>query len=109
MLTRLTQWTQSFRSRTDGSGERGSDTLYELGHARSALLHCVRDCPEGGVKHLQHKIRYARTHRELWSLRSEAYHCVAIHHQAMATERVQSLSHHFEGWVDSAAMRQKPR
>ncbi len=110
MPTCLTQWINFFRPRMDASAAQATHADSELRDARKALLHCVHDCSEGSVRHLQQKIQGARTHRELWSLRSEVYHCVAMHHhQAMATERVQSLAHHFEGWVDTAEARQKAR
>lgn len=107
MPTCLTLWIRTFRSRAKKSTSTSS--LSELRSARNALLHCVHDCSAGNVRRLQEKIQNARTHRELWSLRSEIYHCVAMHHhQAMATERVQSLAHHFEGWIEFTEVRQKP-
>ena len=107
----LTMWMRSFASRAKRSATMTTgDALTELRHARSALLNCVHDCPDDNVSRLQYKILHARTHQELWSLRSEVYHCVAMqHHQATASERVHSLAHHFKGWVDPADTRQRLR
>lgn len=109
MATRLTLWIQSLRSRANRFTSQTTDAVSDLRTAREALLQCVHDCSENGVRHLQQRIQRARTHRELWLLRSDVYHCVAMqHHQATATERVQSLAHHFEGWVDPAEVGPKP-
>lgn len=110
MPTCLSQWFRFFGSRRNQSSTKTAHTHGELHHARSALLNCVEDCPDDAVKRLQLKIQIARSHRELWALRSEVYHCVAMrHHQATATERVQSLARHFEGLIDPADLRRKPR
>lgn len=106
----LTRWIEFFRPHLDRSATRRGDAASELDHARTALLHCMHDCPEDGVRYLQQKIQRARNHRDLWSLRSDVYHCVAMqHHEAMATERLQSLTPLFEGWVAPAEAWQKPR
>ncbi len=110
MPTWLTLWIQSSRSRADRSTTTNADSHHELHSARHALLNCIHDCSDGSVRLLQKKIQQAQTHRDLWALRSEIYQCVAMqHHQAMATERLQSLAHHFEGWVGSADVRPRTK
>lgn len=106
----LTRWIPFWRSRSERNQAALANSGSALASARKALLHCVHDCPTGGARLLQQKIQRAQSHRELWALRSEVYHCVAMeHHQAMATDRLQSLDSHFEGWVEPADGRQRSR
>ena len=106
----LTRWIPFWRSLSDRNQSMSLDSGSALASARHALLDCVHDCPAVGTRLLQQKIHRAQSHRELWALRSEDYHCVALqHHQAMATDRLQSLDSHFEGWVESGDGRQRSR
>lgn len=79
---------------------RSTTRLTELGTVRTAMLQAVEDCTGLPAQHLQLKIRSARTHRDLWMLRSDAYHLIALHHcQSIADQRIHHLLHLFEGWV----------
>lgn len=74
--------------------------LTDVQNVRSALLLAVHDCSGLPAQHLQLKIRSARTHRDLWMLRSDAYRLIALQHcQSTANERIDGLLHLFEGWV----------
>lgn len=74
--------------------------LAELDSLRTAMLQAVHDCAGTSAQQLQLKIRSARTHRDLWMLRSDAYHLIALHHcQSVADQRIHHLQHLFEGWV----------
>ena len=97
MPTCFPQWFQSIRSRAKRCSTDASDRLAELHLARAALINCMQDCPDDHVRRLKQKIQIARSHRELWFLRSDIYHCVAMHHdQATADERLDALALHFE-------------
>ena len=109
-LNALTRWIPFWRSRSDPTLADPAHSGSALASARNAVLLCVHDCPAGSARLLQQKIQRAHSHRELWALRSEVYHCVALqHHQAMASDRLQSLDSHFEGWVESGDGRQRSR
>lgn len=72
----------------------------DLHTARDAMLQAVADCQGMPVDQLKLKIRGARHHRDLWMLRSEAYHLIALQHcQSIAEERIRELLHLFEGWM----------
>lgn len=72
----------------------------ELDSIRAALLQTVDDCAGPPTRQLQIRIRSARTHRDLWMLRSDAYHLIALHHcQSIADQRIRRLLHLFVGWV----------
>jgi len=94
-LTRL--W-RSLRPRRSGGASAAPRS--ELPQVRRALLHAIDDCDGPPAEQLQHRIRSARSHRDLWLLRSDAYRLIALQHcQAVADERLQHLLHLFEGWV----------
>lgn len=79
---------------------RALTRLTELGSVRTAMLQAVDDCTGLSAQNLQLKIRSARTHRDLWMLRSDAYHLIALHHcQSVADQRIHHLQHLFEGWA----------
>lgn len=74
--------------------------LTDLESVRSALMVAVHDCTGLPAQHLQLKIRSARTHRDLWMLRSDAYRLISLQHcQSVANQRIDDLLHLFEGWV----------
>ncbi|MGS5086233.1 hypothetical protein ACVC7V_06960 [Hydrogenophaga sp. A37] len=76
----------------------------ELHLARSALLHSVHDCNGAPTQRLHRRITLARTHRELWALRADAYNLIAMGHcQSIATERIHGMAHLFDGWVEPTA------
>lgn len=64
------------------------------------MLQALDECAGLRAEQLQLKIRGARTHRDLWMLRSDAYHLIALNHcQSIAKERIDGLLPLFEGWV----------
>jgi hypothetical protein len=74
--------------------------LNDLQSVRSALLLAVVDCNGLPTERLQLKIRSARNHRDLWMLRSDAYHLIALSHcQTVAEQRIGGLLPLFVGWV----------
>ena len=71
--------------------------LTDLQSVRTAMLQAVGDCVGPPAQRLQLKIHTAHTHRELWQLRSDAYHLIALSHcQSIADERIHRLLHLFE-------------
>ena len=71
--------------------------LTDLQSVRTAMLQAVDDCVGPPAQRLQLKIHRAHTHRELWQLRSDAYHLIALSHcQSIADERIHRLLHLFE-------------
>jgi len=77
-----------------------STRLTDLQSVRNALLQAVHDCSGLPAQHLQLKIRSARTHHDLWMLRSDAYRLIALNHcQSIANQRIDGLLPLFEGWV----------
>ncbi len=75
-----------------------STRLAGLDSLRSAMLQAVDDCTGPPAQQLQIKIRSARTQRDLWMLRSDAYRLIALHHcQSIADQRIHPLLHRFEG------------
>lgn len=79
---------------------RATSRLTELNSVRAAMLQAVDECVGLRAQQLQLKIRSARTHRDLWMLRSDAYHLIALNHcQSIADQRIDGLLPLFEGWV----------
>ena len=79
---------------------RSTAQLTDLQGVRSAMLQAIADCTGLPVQRLQLKIHSARTHRDLWMLRSDAYGLIALSHcQSIAAERIGKLLHLFEGRV----------
>lgn len=67
---------------------------------RAALIRATDDCTGLPAQRLQRQIHNARTHRDLWMLRSDAYRLIALQHcQSVADSRIGALLHLFEGWV----------
>lgn len=74
--------------------------LTDLQQVRLALGQCVEDCQGIAIDRLSLRIASARTHRELWMLRSDAYRLISLSHcQSVAAQRIGNLLHHFEGWI----------
>jgi hypothetical protein len=74
--------------------------------ARNALLSSVHDCNGVPTQRLHRRITQARTHRELWALRADAYNVIAKGHcQSIATERIHGMAHLFDGWVEPTSAR----
>lgn len=72
----------------------------DLHTARSALLGAIQDCQGLAAQQIRLRIQGARHHRDLWQLRSEAYHLIALQHcQSVADDRLREIVHLFEGWV----------
>lgn len=72
----------------------------DLHTARQALLEAIEDCLGLPAEQLKLKLRGARHHRDLWQLRSDAYHLIALQHcQSVAETRMRERRHLFEGWV----------
>ena len=61
------------------------------------------------AQRLQLKIHRAHTHRDLWQLRSDAYHLIALSHcQSIADERIHRLLHLFENRVAPQELSRTP-
>ncbi len=70
--------------------------LNRLPPVRQAFLHVLLDLPCGPSQSLAQRISHAHSLRELWHLRAEVYHLVAVHHsQSEAEGRLQALNRHF--------------
>ncbi len=70
--------------------------LNRLPPVRQAFLHVLLDLPCGPTQSLAQRISRAHSLRELWHLRAEVYHQVAVHHsQREAEGRLQGLNRHF--------------
>jgi hypothetical protein len=79
---------------------RKTSRLTDLHVIRTALQHCVEDCQGIAIDRLSLRIASARTHQELWLLRSDAYRLISLSHcQSVAAQRISGLLHYFEGWV----------
>jgi hypothetical protein len=79
---------------------RKTSRLTDLQVIRTALQHCVEDCQGIAIDRLSLRIASARTHQELWLLRSDAYRLISLSHcQSVAAQRISGLLHYFEGWV----------
>lgn len=69
----------------------------DLPTLRDAMLSTIRDCEGPPAQRLSHQIRAARQPADLWQLRSDAYHLIALQHcQSIADERLQGLLHLFQ-------------
>jgi hypothetical protein len=79
--------------------------LADIQQARHQMLQSVHDCHDEAASRLRSRIQSARSHKELWMLRSEAYRVISLHHcQSVAVERIDLLMHVFEDtvpWSDS--------
>lgn len=85
---------------------RASSRPTELISVRAALLQAVEDCAGRPALKLQFRIRNARSHHDLWALRSDAYHLIALQHcQSIANQRIHPLLHLFEPWTAPQAVR----
>jgi DNA-binding TFAR19-related protein (PDSD5 family) len=74
--------------------------LTDLHVIRGALAQCVEDCQGIAIDRLSLRIASARTHQELWLLRSDAYRLIALSHcQSVAAQRIGGLLPHFDGWI----------
>jgi hypothetical protein len=94
-LSRL--WRALRDPRTGAAAARARN---ELPQVRTALLRAIEDCDGQNAERLQHQIRHARNHRDLWMLRSDAYRLIALQHcQSIAEQRIRQLLHLFEGRV----------
>lgn len=84
-------------------------SLPDLGSVRTAMLQAVDDCTGLRAQELQMKMLSARTHRELWMLRSDAYQLIAMNHcQSIADQRTHHLLHLFEGRMTPKKFTQIP-
>jgi len=84
---------------------RPAARLADIQLARQHMLQSVSDCHDEAAARLRSRIESARSHKELWMLRSEAYRVISLHHcQSIAVERIDTLMHVFEDrvpWSDS--------
>jgi hypothetical protein len=86
---------------------RGDASLTELHRVRAALLACLDDCDGHDAMRLTVRITQARSHKDLWQLRSDVFKAVSLRHcQSLAAERIEAVLHHFEGWIDPQELRQ---
>ncbi|TNF51618.1 MAG: hypothetical protein EP308_12925 [Burkholderiales bacterium] len=94
---------RSFRRRS--SSKPAPARLADVQQARHHMLQSVHDCQDEAAARLRSRIGQARSHKELWMLRSEAYRVISLHHcQSVAVERIDLLMHVFEDtvpWSDS--------
>jgi len=75
----------------------------DLHTTRTALLSAIEDCHGLPADQLKLRIRHTRHHRDLWQLRSEAFHVIALQHcQSIADERIGELLHHFDGRISTS-------
>jgi hypothetical protein len=79
---------------------RKAARVTDLQVIRTALRQCVEDCQGIAIDRLTMRIASARTHQELWLLRSDAYRLISLSHcQSVASQRISALLHHFDGWI----------
>jgi hypothetical protein len=79
---------------------RKRSRLTDLQAIRTALGQCIEDCQGIATDRLTMRIASARTHQELWLLRSDAYRLISLSHcQSVAAQRISGLLHHFDGWI----------
>ncbi len=75
---------------------RASPSLNRLPPVRQDFLDSLSDIAGAGADALNERIGQARSLRELWHLRAELYHVVALSHsQSEAETRVSQLNRHF--------------
>lgn len=75
---------------------RASPSLNRLPPVRQEFLDSLSDIAGAGADALSLRIDQARSLRELWHLRAELYHVVALSHsQSEAEQRVSQLNRHF--------------
>ena len=78
----------------------------DLHTARGALLGALEDCRGLPADQMRLRIQGARHHRDLWQLRSEAFHLISMQHcQSVAENRLRDLTPLFEGWVSPQEIR----
>jgi hypothetical protein len=83
-----------------GPASRKRSRLTDLQVIRTALGQCIEDCQGIAIDRLSLRIASARTHQELWLLRSDAYRLISLSHcQSVASQRISALLQHFEGWI----------
>jgi len=66
---------------------RGADPAQRLRAIRVEFAEALGDIPTQHASFLQHRVRCARSLRELWHLRSEMYSLIAVHHNQEEAER----------------------
>lgn len=75
---------------------RASPPPHRLPPVRQDFLDSLGDLPVAATGSLCARIGQARSLRELWHLRAELYHAVALHHsQREAEQRLAQLNRHF--------------
>ncbi len=75
---------------------QASPPLNRLPGVRKEFLACLADIHADAAQPSIDRVAKARSLRELWHLRTEIYHLVAIHHsQAEAEARLLRLNRHF--------------
>ena len=80
---------------------RSGARLSDVHQARQRMLQSVSDCSDESALRLRARIHSARSHKDLWMLRSEAYRIISLNHcQSIAVERIEALMHVFDDWVE---------
>ena len=75
---------------------RSSPPLHRLPPVRQDFLDSLSDLPQASTDALRARIGQAHSLRDLWHLRAELYHVLALNHdQREAEQRLAQLNRHF--------------
>ena len=89
------------RRQSQHPSSRATTSLTNLKTARQAMHACLADCDGEAADRLRRHIDAARTHRDLWMQRAQAYQVVSLQYgQLQAHARIEALQPVFTGWVD---------
>lgn len=87
------QWLRRLAGRAEAAE---TDPIERLRTVRAEFAETLDDVPTQHASFLQHRVRCARSMRELWHMRSEIFHLVAVQYsQDEAERRMAALNRFF--------------
>lgn len=84
-------------------GAAKNNTKTSTSHIKQVLRGVIQDCGDSQGNRIQFKLNQAKTHADLWALRSDLHQLVArVHGERLAAERINGLVTLFEGQIPNS-------